>query len=319
MMEAPLVSVVIPVYNAQNTVKRCIDSCLAQTYRAIEVIVINDGSTDGTQAALDELQKNDSRLCVIKSENNGVSAARNRGIESAHGEYLSFVDADDALEPTAIEIMYANLKNADADISVGQLVTVKENAAPKAPSSEKTEVWSGTEALEQLLRDNPSTYSSCGKLYKRSAVGDTRFVVGRRIHEDSFFLFELFLSQPRVAVTNQTVYRIYPVADSAGRADYSDRALDILYFAGEKKRIVEERYPGLTDLTYNVLIKADLAYLSFCYARNAKNVSTEEKRCIREIKKYRRYYVPMTAYQDKLFFAVTHHLYYPLKWIHTNF
>lgn len=312
-MEAPLVSVVIPVYNAQDTIRRCVESCLAQTYRNLEVVVVNDGSTDGTQSALDELIKADRRLRVIKSENNGVSAARNRGIESAVGEYLSFVDADDALEPTAIETLYAELKKADADISVGQLITVKENSAAEPSASKKTEIWNGTEALTRLLKDDPSTYSSCGKLYKRSAIGDVRFAVGRRIHEDSFFLFELFLAQPRAAVTDQIVYRIYPVADSAGRAAYSDRALDILYFANEKKRIVEEQYPELNDLTYNVLIKADLAFLSFCYARNAKNVSAEEKRCIREIRKYRRYYVPMTAYQDKLFFAVTHHLYYPLK------
>ena len=102
-MQEPLVSVIVPVYNVAAYLQRCLDSLLGQTYRNLEIICVNDGSTDGSAAILDEYATKDARIKVIHQENAGVSVARNRGLDSATGEYVGFIDADDWLEPDAYE------------------------------------------------------------------------------------------------------------------------------------------------------------------------------------------------------------------------
>ena len=314
MCDYPLVSIVIPAYNAQNTICRCLDSCFAQTYKNLEIVVIDDGSTDSTFDLLNKCAAQDGRLQIIRSENRGVSAARNLGMIHSHGEYLVFTDADDALPSDSIEGLFGLITKYEADIAVGALKNIKEEPEKGEKDRDETvALWEGTQGLVESLKDHPATYSSCGKLYRRDFVGDTRFAEGRRIHEDSFFVFQLMMKQPKTVVTEKEVYYCYPEKNSAGRAPYSDRMLDILYFSKEKKRLIEEQYPEFTELTYNVMIKADLAFLSVCCLGNAKGVKGKEKECIKEVKQLKRYYVPMTSYNDKLFFCVTHNLYYPLK------
>lgn len=314
MCDFPLVSIVIPAYNAQNTICRCLDSCLAQTYKNLEIVVIDDGSTDSTLDLLNKRAEQDGRLQIIHSENRGVSAARNLGIDNSHGEFLVFTDADDALPPDSVEGLFGLITKYEADIAVGALKNIKEEHQKSETDSDGTvALWEGTQGLVGSLKDDPATYSSCGKLYRREFVGNTRFAEGRRIHEDSFFVFQLMMDRPKTVVTEKQVYHCYPEKNSAGRAPYSDRMLDILYFSKEKKRLIEERYPELVELTYNVLIKADLAYLSVCCLGNAKGVKSTEKECIKEVKQLKKYYVPMTSYNDKLFFCVVHNLYFPLK------
>lgn len=314
MCNHPLVSIIIPAYNAQNTICRCIDSCLAQTYKNLEIVVVNDGSEDSTGELLNEYAEKDSRIRVFHSENHGVSSARNLGIKNADGDYFSFADADDALPRDSIQSLWDNLKKHNADISIGTLKTVKDGSDNSdLTEADSVDLWKGKDGIIGALKDDPATYSSCGKLYSREIIGDTRFEEGRRIHEDSFFVFQLMMKQPAAVLTEKTVYLCYLEKNSAGRAPYSDRMLDILYFSKEKKRLIEERYPELAQLTFNVLIKADLAFLSVCCLGNAQGVKEREKECISEIKRYKRYYVPMTSYNDKLFFCVVHNLYFPLK------
>ena len=313
MQRNELVSVIIPAYNTERTIKRCVDSCLAQTYPNIETIVVDDGSSDGTADLVREEYRGDKRIVLIQSENRGVSSARNLGIENCNGSFFTFLDSDDTLDVDAIEKMSALMAETDADISVCSKRNVCGDKISDQHFFRDFYLWTGTSALEGAVKDDPATYSSCAKLYSKEFVGDTRFEVGQKIHEDSFFLFKLFLKQPVVAVKDTAVYSCYFLENSASHAAYSDRLLDILRFAEEKRRIVNSEYPQFGKLAENIKIKADLAYLTCCYEKNAKGVKNIEIQCIKEVKKLKKSYIPPEKGENRMFRIVTRNLYFLTK------
>ena len=117
-MEKPLISVVVPVYNVEKYLEQCVNSIINQTYDNLEIILVNDGSKDKSPYLCDELAKKDSRISVIHKENGGPAETRNVGTEKASGEYIAFVDSDDWIHPKYIEILYNNLKENNAEISI---------------------------------------------------------------------------------------------------------------------------------------------------------------------------------------------------------
>lgn len=117
MTESKKISVIVPVYNVGEYLRQCVDSILSQTYSNLEIIAVNDGSTDGSGAILDEYREKDIRLIAIHQENQGVSAARNKGLDVATGDYIAFVDADDYIHPEMYEKLVKALEDNQADIS----------------------------------------------------------------------------------------------------------------------------------------------------------------------------------------------------------
>lgn len=117
MMNNKLISVIVPVYNVEHYLNRCVDSILAQTYSDLEILLVDDGSTDSSGAICDAYARQDARVQVIHKKNGGLSDARNCGIEHAKGRYFCFVDSDDGIAPQMIEVLYRNLLNAGADVS----------------------------------------------------------------------------------------------------------------------------------------------------------------------------------------------------------
>lgn len=309
-----LVSVIVPAYNAERFLSRCTDSILNQTYTNIELIIINDGSEDKTGIICDAYAADDSRVVVIHQENQGVSAARNAGIEKSSGVYIIFADADDALLPDAVEILLSEMRSADADIAVCSSYRVREGeAVPLQPSGGKRRILEGLESLKGSLEDRGFSYAVWAKMYRRQFIGNTRFVEGKRVHEDAFFLFECFCKQPRVVLCDKYVYIYYVTAGSASRAVFSEKFLDILFFAERKLQIIEEQYPQLKEMAYNVVVKANMALLeNLCGTWDPKFRQTE-RQCIAEVRRYKRYFVAASRQNKRWFFIITNHLYHLYK------
>ena len=118
-MSSPLISVVVPIYNVEHYLERCLDSIISQTYTNLEIILVDDGSTDRSGAIADAYAAKDSRVKVIHQKNGGLSIARNTGIEACRGEYLLFIDSDDYIAPNMCECLLSHLTEADADIAIG--------------------------------------------------------------------------------------------------------------------------------------------------------------------------------------------------------
>ena len=256
----PRISVIVPVYNARRYLETCIASVLSQSYSSLELLLIDDGSTDGSGAICDAWQAKDSRVRVIHTENRGVSSARNTGIETATGDYIAFLDADDALLDEALTTMYGLLLEHGCDIAVCTKLSFNADGTHCMVDFPATfELWSAKQGLEASLRDHPATYSVWGKLYRKAAIGDLRFVPGRNIHEDSFFIFQCMLKEPKVVVQNTAVIHYNISENSASRGSFSDKYLDILYYAEQKQSLILAQAPEYAALAENVMVKAHMA------------------------------------------------------------
>ncbi len=302
------VSIIIPAYNAEIYLGECLDSALNQTYPNTELIIINDGSTDNTKEILDKYSAQYQNIKVTHTENGGVSCARNIGLNNADGDYIMFLDSDDLLVPNAIEILLQDLADNDADIAIGTMNSETDTSAVILEGT-VVSLWHETEALEKSLEDNPFTYSSCAKLYKKNVIDNVRFIEGRKIHEDSYFVFRVFLNKPTVVARDVCIYKYRVNENSASHAAFSEKYFDILYFAKEKYKTIEDNYPHLLDKAKNMLVKSNIAMLQCLLNTNEKKYKKDVKSCIREVKKYKRYFLPTYPGDEKRFDIVVYNLY----------
>lgn len=309
------VSVIIPAYNAEKYIIACLESVYHQTYKNIEVILVDDGSKDNTYTIASEYLYGKENSIVFKQENQGVCSARNKGIDLATGEYIMFLDSDDYMPDNAIESLYSDIVATNADLAVGRVCG--ENDKNKYPDR-LTAVWRGKESLIEELDDNPLLYGCVSKLFKRSFVGDIRFVVGRKAHEDGFFTFLVLLKQPTVSVRDQCtyVYRYNP--ESASHAAFSEKYFDVLYFDQLVRDKICEKYPEFIEKTYNQQVRTNLTMLNlFCRTKD-KKYNKDVKASIKTVRKYGKYFIPVLK-GEKRFFRIVKYggywLYRRLFWI----
>lgn len=312
-MNKDLISVIIPVYNAAKWLRQSCESVFSQDYPNVELILIDDGSTDESPALCDEIAKGHENARVLHTENGGVCCARNHGLSLARGAYISFLDADDLLTKDALSRLFRALSEQNADLAIGYKTNMREDGQLLGcPYQREHAVWENEEALIASLSDHPATYAVWGKLYRKELIGKTRFVEGRKVHEDSFFLFECLAKAPKVVLIEDCILQYRLSEGSASRARFSEKFFDILYFEERKEEIVREKHPALSDLLPNLCIKANLALLRNLTKADA-TFCAAERACIRAVRRQKRHFVPATELDTKFFFLVTHHLYYPYK------
>lgn len=307
MLNNSTVSVIVPVYNNEKFVSECIESILQQTYKNIEIILVDDGSSDGSGAICDEYAKKDSRIKVFHQENGGVCKARNKGLEIVNGDYFCFVDSDDFIKENALEILMNDMLEYGSDMAIGKMGAQVQIDCPGHQA--ETEIWQDNEALIKSIEDNPFTYSSCGKLYKRKTFGDIRFLEGKKIHEDSFFVFQCFMKKPKVIVKDENIYCYRKNEESASHSEFSEKFFDILYFAEEKKKMIDKNFPDLREKANNIIVKANLAMLhAFCKA-DYRKYRKEIRKCIKTVCRLKKYFIPAIKGDLKWFWIIKHHLY----------
>lgn len=243
-----LISVVVPVYNKEEYVKKCIDSILAQTYSNLEVLLINDGSTDGSGAILDEYALKDKRVRVIHKENGGLSNTRNRGIKEAKGKYIGFIDADDYIEKD----MYANLIKAYQeypDITFAQIMSQNVLEMGKVFSeplknSRKTVIMSRRDYFKELLLHIGDS-SFCSKLFKNEWLYKYSFKEGE-LNEDFELLLRMMPDIDKIATVEKLGYNIVLSGESITRGSYKQKLYeDMMKHVDQAKELVSTKYPYL--------------------------------------------------------------------------
>lgn len=200
----PLVSIIIPVYNTNTFLQNCIDSCLGQSYAYIEIIAINDGSTDNSGAILDSYAKHDSRLRVVHQSNSGVAAARNVAVKAAKGEWLVFVDSDDYIPSNAVRALYNCAVTQNADIVSGGFC-IDTKGSLKSIYTEITDV-SSKQAIACALLQEKLTMSLCGKIFKASLFNDITICEHLKIGEDAYLVIQLCQNAEQLSLIVDVVY-----------------------------------------------------------------------------------------------------------------
>ncbi|MCL2356389.1 MAG: glycosyltransferase [Defluviitaleaceae bacterium] len=281
-----LISVIIPVYNVENFLQRCLNSVTSQTYTRLEIILVNDGSTDNSGKICDEYAGIDNRIIVIHQENAGLSAARNSGLEIATGSYITFVDSDDWLSPDCIEI----LARADGDISVCNPVYVWENGKTLSRKYSRREslmplVMDSVQALRLLLLQTEFDTSAWAKLYKAKIFQDIRFPVGKK-YEDMGTIYKLFYASKKIVYCKVNKYYYFQRDDSISAGVFNESKLDYLYFA-------EEIYHFVSDKEQSLCKPARSRIVSVCFhlllsTLPMKNADETRRLLHKKIKEYRR-------------------------------
>ena len=197
-----LVSVIIPVYNVELYLRRCVESVISQTYHNIEIILIDDGSEDSSAEICDELINIDKRIVVIHQRNAGLSAARNKGIEVSHGDYLTFVDSDDWIHPRCIEVLLRNLIETNSLMSICDYLKCKRNEG-FGDLNLSYEIVCNEDAIQRMLKGE--WISAWAKLYHKALFNCIRFPVNRN-NEDYAILIYLFEECPFICVSKDILY-----------------------------------------------------------------------------------------------------------------
>lgn len=204
-----LISVIVPVYNVKNYLKQCVQSIVGQTYKNLEIILIDDGSTDGSGELCDILKKTDERIKVIHEENSGLSEARNTGLNAARGKYIGFVDSDDYIEPNMYDILIKLCKKNKTSVACARYRYFGIGNEPELPKANGlTKVMSGDEFLLNILngsRSGFSTYSVWDRIYRWDIIRDLKFPKGK-CYEDIVFTTKAVLKAKRVAYINRELY-----------------------------------------------------------------------------------------------------------------
>ena len=200
------VSIIIPVYNVEKYIDRCIKSVINQTYEKLEIILIDDGSPDNCPEICDKWSQTDSRIKVIHKKNGGLSDARNAGLSIATGKYVLFVDSDDWISNNMVENMVQAMENNDVDIVICQYIVAYENGEEKNLKTEVGErIFDSKEALRLLLQNTIITNHVWRKLYKRNLIKPNIFPVNRN-YEDIYTVADFFISCNKIMYLDDAYY-----------------------------------------------------------------------------------------------------------------
>lgn len=266
-----MISVIVPIYNMEKYIKRCVDSIINQTYKNLEIILINDGSTDESLKICKEYEVKDNRIKVLNQSNQGQGVARNKGLNICKGKYISFVDSDDYIYPKMYEKMIHAIKKYDTDIAIcgysrdhGFLIKSGQN-----PNSNT--VYNNHELMEAYINTPYITSSVCNKLYKKELWNNYRFP-SARAREDIAILYRVLSSVNSAIHIGENQYVQYVRPNSTERKSFSLDKFEAINASKAKKEFLINRYSELEKYifldkanTYASLMQEIIS--SFCYFR----------------------------------------------------
>ena len=261
------ISIIVPIYNVEEYIEKCVDSLINQTYKNIEIILVDDGSTDKSYDICKKYSETDSRIKLIHKENGGLSDARNVGIDNATGDYITFLDSDDWISYDYSEIMIKELQETNADIVMSNLVNVYDNDyvfETKKTFGKKT--YTNIEALEAF--EDTISVVAVAKLYKKELFDNLRYKVGK-IHEDEFMFHRIFYRAENISCLDIELYAYRQRHNSITTSKYSLKWLDAL-------EALEDRMLFYKEKSLNLLKEKTRAVYMYLLKMNIKEIANSE-------------------------------------------
>lgn len=241
----PLVSIIVPVYKVEQYLARCVDSLLAQTYTALEILLVDDGSPDGCPQLCDAYAAQDARVRVLHKQNGGLSDARNAATPQAKGEYILFVDSDDWVHPQTVAYLMRAACESGADIAVCDWYYARAEKPPAALSYAPPQCMTGQEAVACMLYQQGFTTCAWGKLYPRAVAQQFLYPVGKNC-EDLFTTYKMLYTVRAVAYVRLPLYAYFQRGDSIMNACYTEKNLDQLDAVDEIAAFAARECPALS-------------------------------------------------------------------------
>ena len=281
------ISIIVPVFNVEKYIERCVKSIENQSYRNLEIILVDDESPDRCPQICDEYAKRDERIKVLHKKNGGLSDARNAGLDVATGEYIAFVDSDDWVEPDFIEQLYVNAKKEDADISIIGCTLVWDDGRKKTVSKDKGYyVFDREKAIREMLAQRKFGCMVCQKMYRKQIFDTVRFPVGK-LYEDVAVSMPTFLKAKKVVVSGNHGYNYYQRNDSIVNSKFDERKL---YFLECCQNIIKysDKHEKMYDTEAHIFYLRALMMFALTLYQNSKNEKNTEY-IEQEIKKNKKY------------------------------
>ncbi len=278
--EKEMISVIVPIFNVEDVLNRCIESIVTQTYKNIEIILVDDGSSDNSGAICDEWEKKDRRITVIHKNNGGAASARNYGLEIAKGEYIGFVDSDDYIAADMYELLLADMES-DIDVACCGTVTLYPDRMKLRPvlydNAPRKMVFTNQEAVKELLLLKYLSFSPCDKLFRRELFNSIRFPVGK-VCEDLPVIYECVKNSQKIVNIGQVKYFYCYRKNSVSRKKFSRERISYILFARDIFRDVYHSYPLLRE-------EAEARYIT-----NVVSIMCQIKQC-GMLKEYKKVYM----------------------------
>lgn len=242
----PLISLIIPVYNAKETLDKCMSYALSQSYPNYEILLVDDGSSDGSETLCDELAENNSIVRVIHHERNrGLSVARNTGIANSTGCYIAFMDADDAVCKDYLSRLYELCQEYDAPIAACNHNIVRgSNVVPRFQGNGSSVCLTQEVICENILYQKVPDVSAWGKLYKRSVLDGVVYPDGK-IYEDTACIAEIVLNIDKIAFTYEPLYDYIISANTLSHGKYTPQRWEYIEAVDHMTGLIEKRYPKM--------------------------------------------------------------------------
>lgn len=247
MEKEDLISIVIPVYKVEKYLEKCIESIINQTYKNLEIIIVDDGSPDNCPQMCDEFAKSDKRIKVIHKENGGLSDARNAGIDIATGKYITFVDSDDYITNDYVEYMYNLIKKHNTKIATceTQVVHIESDEENQEQFIENIEVLTARDLFYKILFAQKSDVSAYSKLYETALFRDIRYPKGV-VYEDTATTYKLIEKCDKIATGNKKCYFYFSRPNSISKmCGFNKNEIDYIKNTDEMLKYLQNKYPDL--------------------------------------------------------------------------
>lgn len=259
-MDNPLISIIVPIYKVEQYLKNCVKSIQNQTYKNIEIILVDDGSPDNCGQICDELAKRDERIKVIHKENGGLSSARNAGLAIAKGEYFGFVDSDDCIHPQMYELLYNDIVTFGTKLSFCQPNMCYNELIPEVSINNESVIFTKQDLIHKCLND-VIWFCAWSKLYHRSLREFVHFPEGRT-NEDYAIMLMVYDQCDKIAVNYNKLYNYCKREGSITTAPKLKNIHDAVVNAHSVSSFIDENYPDSACYAFNILIGNICAFIN---------------------------------------------------------
>lgn len=275
------VSIIVPVYNVEDYLRKCIYTITNQTYTDIEIILVDDGSTDSSGIICDEVALLDSRIKVIHKKNGGLSDARNAGIQIANGEWLTFIDSDDYVTNDYIEYLLNLIIENDADISIATYTYVSEKKEITHANDELV-VMNDEEAIKRMLLNTGFDMGTWSKMYRTEYFSNISFPVGK-LFEDSLTTYQILSKASKIVFSSKSIYYYVNRSNSIVNDSFNVKKFDLIEMNQLNEKFINKTYPNLKDEVKRRVIWSYFSTLNQVVTSNDKTVI---KKYAPELKEY---------------------------------